>query len=285
MPDLLINAAERGVRYLQHLEDRRVSPTASAISRLADLRGPLPYESTSPETVLELLDELVSPATMAMAGPRFFGFVIGGTLPAALAANWLAGTWDQNAAFFGPTPGVARLEQVALRWLIELFDLPADTGGAFVTGATVANFTALAAARHAVLARAGWNVEADGLFGAPPITVIVGEEAHPSLLKALGLLGLGPIPHRARARRRSGTHARGALPEIAGRDPVPAGRQRQHRRQRSARSADRGRTAPWRVGTRRWRVRSLGRNSRRGIARRSRASSAPIRGPPTRTSG
>jgi glutamate/tyrosine decarboxylase-like PLP-dependent enzyme len=151
----------------------------------------LPAQPSAPEQTLALLDELVSPATMAMAGPRFFGFVIGGALPAALAANWLAGAWDQNAAFASATPGVAQVEQIALRWLIELFDLPAQTAGAFVTGGTVANFTALAAARHAVLARAGWNVESDGLFGAPPITVIAGEEAHPSLLKSLGMLGLG----------------------------------------------------------------------------------------------
>ncbi len=108
-----------------------------------------------------------------------------------LAANWLAGAWDQNAALHLGTPGVSCLEDVALRWLVELFELPAGTGGAFVTGATVANFTALAAARNAVLGRSGWNVEADGLFGAPPITVIIGQEAHPSLLKSLGMLGLG----------------------------------------------------------------------------------------------
>jgi glutamate/tyrosine decarboxylase-like PLP-dependent enzyme len=124
-------------------------------------------------------------------GPRFFGFVIGGVLPAALAANWLAGAWDQNAGLHAPTPGVSVLERIALGWLVDLFDLPAGTGAGFVTGATMANFTALAAARHAVLARAGWNVEADGLFGAPPITVLVGAEAHPTLFKSLGLLGLG----------------------------------------------------------------------------------------------
>src|SRR5436190_7137 len=128
---------------------------------------------------------------MAMVGPRFFGFVIGGSLPVTLAANWLAGAWDQNTGLFTPTPATATLEQVALNWLLDLFKLPTNCGGAFVTGATMANFTALAAARHTLLARAGWNVEADGLFGAPPITVVVGSEAHPTLFKALGLLGLG----------------------------------------------------------------------------------------------
>jgi glutamate/tyrosine decarboxylase-like PLP-dependent enzyme len=128
-------------------------------------------------------------------------------LPAALAANWLATAWDQNAALGPVTPGVSRIEAVALRWLLDVLGLPPDSQGAFVTGATMANFTALAAARHAQLARAGWNVEADGLFGAPPLTVIVGEEAHPTLLKALGLLGLGrrrvvrlPVDRQGRVR-------------------------------------------------------------------------------------
>jgi glutamate/tyrosine decarboxylase-like PLP-dependent enzyme len=126
-----------------------------------------------------------------MAGPRYFGFVIGGTTPAALAANWLAGAWDQNAAYTALSPATAAIEDTALRWLVELLGLPAGTAGGFVTGATMANLTGLAAARHTVLAEAGWDVEADGLFGAPPVTVVVGEEAHPSLLKALGLLGFG----------------------------------------------------------------------------------------------
>jgi glutamate/tyrosine decarboxylase-like PLP-dependent enzyme len=151
----------------------------------------LPEEPGDPAETLRLLDEGGSPATMAMAGPRFFGFVIGGALPVALAANWLAGAWDQNSALYHVTPATAILEQISLRWLLDLFQLPPDSGGAFVTGATVANFSALAAARRQVLARAGWNVEADGLFGAPEITVVVGEEAHPTLFKSLGLLGLG----------------------------------------------------------------------------------------------
>jgi glutamate/tyrosine decarboxylase-like PLP-dependent enzyme len=151
----------------------------------------MPQEPMDPKRVLALLDDIVSPATVAMAGPRFFGFVTGGSLPATLAANWLAGAWDQNASFYTSTPGVAHLETVVLRWLNEMFGWGQATAGAFVTGATMANFTALAAARHQVLAQAGWSVEAQGLFGAPPISVIVGAEAHPTLYKALGLLGLG----------------------------------------------------------------------------------------------
>jgi glutamate/tyrosine decarboxylase-like PLP-dependent enzyme len=188
---ILDDAARRARAYLQGLEGRPVAPTAAAVRNLAELDEALPADCGDPVATLALLDRLVSPATMAIAGPRFFGFVIGGSLPVTLAANWLAGAWDQNAALHLSTPGVSYLENVALRWLVELFELPAGTGGAFVTGATVANFTALAAARNAVLARVGWNVEADGLFGAPRITVIVGQEAHPTLMKSLGMLGLG----------------------------------------------------------------------------------------------
>jgi len=188
---ILDDAAQRARAYLSNVGSRPVSPRQEAIAALADLDTSLPITPTEPRKTLEILDRFVSPATMAMAGPRFFGFVIGGSLPTALAANWLAGAWDQNATLYEPTPGVAALEQVALRWMVDLFDLPSGTGGAFVTGATVANFTALAAARNGVLAKAGWNVEADGLFGAPPITVIAGEEAHPTVLKSLGMLGLG----------------------------------------------------------------------------------------------
>jgi glutamate/tyrosine decarboxylase-like PLP-dependent enzyme len=163
-----------------------------------------------------MLDDYGSPATMAMAGPRFFGFVIGGSLPAALAANWLAGAWDQNSAFANITPATSTLEKVALRWLLEILGLPPTCAGSFVTGTTVAHITALAAARHAVLAQEGWNVEADGLFGAPPIAVIVGEEAHPTLFKALGVIGLGrsrvirvPVDTQGRMRPE-------ALPRLAG---------------------------------------------------------------------
>lgn len=191
MYELLEEAARRAAAYLQNLQTRAVAASPEAIARLSELDEALPDRSSDPAEVLALLDRVVSPATMGMAGPRFFGFVIGGSSPVALAANWLAGSWDQNAAFYEVTPGVAHLEEVAARWLIDLFELPASSAAGFVTGATMANFTALAAARHAVLANAGWNVEADGLFGAPPITVIIGEEAHPTLLKSLGMLGLG----------------------------------------------------------------------------------------------
>jgi glutamate/tyrosine decarboxylase-like PLP-dependent enzyme len=188
---LLKRAARAAEDYLEGVDARSVAPTAAAVAALSALRGPLPPGPTGAETVLHLLHEYGSPATVAKNNGRFFGFVNGGCLPAALAASWMVSAWDQNAAFFVQSPTAITLEEVALEWVRQLLGLPEGTGGAVVTGATMANFSALAAARHALLARAGWDVEADGLFGAPPITVVVGEEAHASVFKALGLLGMG----------------------------------------------------------------------------------------------
>jgi glutamate/tyrosine decarboxylase-like PLP-dependent enzyme len=191
MSELLREAAHRAIQYLGTIGERAVAPPPEATARLAQLGGPLPAEPTPARDVLRLLDEVGSPATVATAGRRFFGLVIGGSLPVTVAANWLAGAWDQNAFVTTTSPVAAALERVALEWLLDVFRLPPQCAGAFVTGATMANFTALAAARHALLRDAGWDVEARGLFGAPPITVVVGEEAHPALFKALGMLGLG----------------------------------------------------------------------------------------------
>jgi len=197
MESLLADVSKRAARYLDGLNSRPVAPTPAALARLSQLDEPLPQQPTAAEVVLSLLDEIGSPATMATAGPRFFGFVVGGSLPAALAANWLAGAWDQNAGLAILSPIAAKLEAVAIRWLLDVLRLPAHAGLGFVTCATQANLAGLAAARHALLARQGWDVEAHGLFGAPPLTVVVGEEVHVSVLKALSLLGLG----RERVRR------------------------------------------------------------------------------------
>jgi len=189
--DLLDDASGRARRYLAALDSRAVAPTPEALAALARFDGPLPERASSPSEVLAELDELGSPATVASAGRRYFGFVTGGSLPVTVAASWLASAWDQNAGLVACSPIGAKLEQVALDWLKDLFHLPRDSGGGFVTSATAANFSALAAARHALLARAGWDVEAQGLLGAPPITVVVGEEVHASVQKALSMVGLG----------------------------------------------------------------------------------------------
>ncbi|MGH7678133.1 MAG: pyridoxal phosphate-dependent decarboxylase family protein, partial [Gemmatimonadaceae bacterium] len=216
LEELLSAATERSLRYLKSLDTRPVAPSAEGVGGLSGFDVPLQNDPIDARTVLAQLDEIGSPGTMAMAGPRFFGFVIGGSLPAALAANWLASAWDQNTGLFNSTPTTSVLEQVALRWLLEALGLPQECAGAFVTGTTVAHITALAAARHAVLKKVGWDVEANGLFGAPPVTVIASAEAHPTLFKALGVVGLGrnrvvkvPVDSQGRMLARS-------LPKIAG---------------------------------------------------------------------
>ncbi len=191
MDKLLTAAARRSIQYLDAITHRRVVASSEAVERLRTLGGPLPQSPTDPQDVLAMLDDVGSPATVVNAGGRYFGFVNGGSLPAALAANWLAGAWDQNAGLGATSPVAAALEQISLEWIVDVLSLPQGAAGGLVTGATMANFSALAAARHALLKRQGWEVERDGLFGAPPITVVVGDEVHVSVLKALSLLGLG----------------------------------------------------------------------------------------------
>ena len=214
---LLKRTARDAADYLETASSRSVAPSAQAIAKLSALRGPLPPGPTNAEAVLHLLNEYGSPATMAKTNGRFFGFVTGDCLPAALAASWLVSAWDQNAAHHAQSPVAAQLEEIAIDWVREIFSLPPGTGGAVVTGATMANFCGLAAARHSLLQRANWDVEADGLFGAPPITVVVGEEVHQSVIKALGMLGLGRnrvvrVPVDAQGRMRAD-----ALPHL---DPM-----------------------------------------------------------------
>jgi glutamate/tyrosine decarboxylase-like PLP-dependent enzyme len=191
MKVLLASTAARAASYLAGAGDRQVTPRAEDVARMDALGGALPQAGSDPAEVLTLLDNLGSPATVTTAGGRYFGFVIGGAVPAALAANWLAGAWDQNAGLSVTSPVAAKIEEIVLSWILELFDLPSTCGAGFVTGTTMANFSALAAARTALLQRAGWDVEEDGIFAAPPIRVVVGEEVHVSLLKALSMLGLG----------------------------------------------------------------------------------------------
>jgi glutamate/tyrosine decarboxylase-like PLP-dependent enzyme len=188
---LIADAASRAARYLAGVGERSVAPTTAALSALARLAPPLPERGLAAERVLALLDEAGSPATLASAGPRFFGFVIGGSLPATVAASVLAAAWDQNAGLRVTSPVAAALEEAAIGWLLDVLGLPDGTSVGFVTCATTANLSGLAAARHALLARLGWNAEERGLFGAPPLRVVVSEEVHVSLLKALSILGLG----------------------------------------------------------------------------------------------
>ena len=189
--ELLQDAADRAVRYLHQVHDRRVAPEPDAVQALERLKTALPAQGLPPREVLSLLDDVGSPGTVASAGGRYFGLVIGGALPATVAANWLAGAWDQNAVFRWTSPTSAVLEDISLGWLKDIFGLPAATGGAFVSGASMASMAALAAARHVLLKRLNWNVESQGLFGAPELRVIVGDEVHITVLKALSLLGLG----------------------------------------------------------------------------------------------
>jgi glutamate/tyrosine decarboxylase-like PLP-dependent enzyme len=189
--ELLRQAAEIARQYVRGVGERRVAPAQGDLDNLKKLHEPFPSAPSDPLQVLRTLDYIGSPATVATTGGRYFGFVNGGTVPASLAANWLAGAWDQNSALRIMSPIAAELEEVVLAWVCEALALPAECEGGLVTCATTANFTSLVAARHALLARAGWSVEEDGMFGAPPIDVVVGDEVHASILKALSLVGFG----------------------------------------------------------------------------------------------
>ena len=177
--------------FLSALGKRRVAPTATVDELRAALGGPLPDPGTDAETIIEELIEAAEPGLMATCGPRFFGFVIGGSLPEAVAADWLASTWDQNAGLYVAAPAATVAEEVAGKWLLELLGLPVTCSFGFVTGGQMANFTGLAAARHHVLAQEGWDVNAQGLQGAPRVRILASEERHATIDRALRYLGLG----------------------------------------------------------------------------------------------
>jgi glutamate/tyrosine decarboxylase-like PLP-dependent enzyme len=189
--EVLNLAAEGARRYTRAVPTRSVAPSRAAIAALAELHEPFPSLPSDPRDVVRRLDEIGSAATVTTTGGRYFGYVNGGMVPAALGANWLAGAWNQNAALRAMSPIGAELEDVVLGWVCEALGLPAGCAGGLVTCATMANFTALATARQALLARAGWDVTDSGMFGAPPLDVVVGAEVHASLLKALSLAGFG----------------------------------------------------------------------------------------------
>ncbi len=195
--ETLSDTAKRAANYLRRIGERRVAPPTAAIDGLKALAGPLPDSAASPDEILALLDNVAAPATVASAGGRYFGFVVGGAVPGALVASWLNSAWDQCCGLSVMSPVGAQLESVALQWVIEALGLPSGCGGGVVTGCTMANFSAIAAARYALLERAGWDVVSKGLYGAPEIKVVVGAEVHASVLKALSLVGFG----RDRAQR------------------------------------------------------------------------------------
>jgi glutamate/tyrosine decarboxylase-like PLP-dependent enzyme len=189
--DLIDDFAQRAKTYLADLNTHPVFPRQEALDGLNKFDTPLQSEPADTAEVLALLDDVGSPATVRSTGGRYYGFVTGGSLPAAMGAKLLASVWDQNCGLTVQSPVSSYLEEIAGKWLIQLFGLPQQCGFGFVTGDTMANFAALAAARHALLKNAGWDVEANGLFNSPEITVIVGEEVHVSVLKALSMLGFG----------------------------------------------------------------------------------------------
>lgn len=188
---ILERVLEEATGFLHGLPGRRVAARTDVEGVAAALRRPLPDEGAEPLEVIEELIAGAEPGLVAMPSGRFFGWVMGGVLPATLAADWLTSTWDQNAGMLASSPAGAGAEWVASEWLLDLLGLPTNSAVGFVTGAMIANFTCLAAARHEVLRRAGWSVERDGLPGAPRVTVIVGEERHETIDIALRFLGLG----------------------------------------------------------------------------------------------
>jgi len=218
---LLADAARRGAAYLESLDGRPVFPHEADVERLRGaLAGEMPEASAKDAEVLAFLDEYGTPATVASAGGRYFGFVTGGSLPATLAAHVLASAWDQNSFSYLSSPAAWLFGETSLRWLKGVFGLPAQSAGALVLGATAANFAGLAAARHAVLRRAGWDVEERGLRGSPEVTLVVGEEAHGTIFKVLPLLGFGRahiqrVPADAEGRLRADRLPRIAGPTIA----------------------------------------------------------------------
>jgi glutamate/tyrosine decarboxylase-like PLP-dependent enzyme len=188
---LLRRTTELASAYLDTLDTRPIRPDAGYEQLLRTFDGPVPDEGLEPLAVIEGLALDAEPGLSGMGSGRYFGFVIGGAVPASLAADWLVSAWDQNAGLASPTPAVSAIEAVAGRWVLELLDLPAHASFAFVTGCQMANVTALAAARHAVYARRGIDLPEHGLAGAPPLRVVVGEKRHVTLTRALRLLGIG----------------------------------------------------------------------------------------------
>ncbi len=259
---LLGRTTDIALDFLDRLPERPVAPPVE-VDSLASLDGPLPEEGEDPVALIERLARDADPGITASTGPRYFGFVTGGALPAALAADWLASAWDQVVGMYVESPALAVVERTTARWVLDLLGLPGPetTSVGFTTGCTMANFTGLAAGRHAVLRRAGWNVEADGLFGAPEIHVVAGAEAHASIFAALQMLGLG--------RERVTRVAADGQGRMRADDRLRPGGQREQRRVRPVRADRRGVPGAWSMAPRRRRLRAVG----RGLAPLARSNS------------
>ena len=191
MSDLLNKAKEYAEAYLNKMNNEKIQVGDEARQNLSNLDFDLQSESVDEIEVIERMNKYIEPATMKMTSSKFFGFVIGGSYPVSVASNWMSTAWDQNTGLELTTPATAAVESVSSKWLLKILGLPKDSATAFVTGATVANFTALAAARNHVFKTADWDVEADGLIGAPDLQIIISEESHPTVYKSLAMLGLG----------------------------------------------------------------------------------------------
>jgi glutamate/tyrosine decarboxylase-like PLP-dependent enzyme len=221
--ELFRQVAEYAGDFAETLETRPVRAEADVTELTAALGGPLPEEPVDPHAVLAALVEAVEPGLVATASGRYFGFVIGGAVPAAVAADMLTSVWDQNAGLYAGGPAAAVVEEVCRGWLAELLGLPSHVSAAFVTGAQMAHVTALAAARHHVLAQAGWDVPADGLSGAPPIRVVVGEQRHVTIDRALRLLGIGASSLEIVPADDQGRMLVDELPDLGGRPTIVCG--------------------------------------------------------------
>ena len=287
--ELLARTAELAADYLETLDTRPVRPERRYREMFELLDRPLPEQASDPLAVVEELAAAAEPGLMAIGSGRWFGFVAGGALPASLASDWLVSAWDQNTGLAEPTPATSALEAVAGRWVLELLGLPARSSFAFVTGCQMAHVTCLAAARHAVYRRAGWDLPERGLAGAPPLRVVVGAGRHVTIIRALRLLGIGAAQEVVVPADRAG---RMLTKELAG----SARRERPHDRLRPgrarstpARSTISRRSSGWRQTRAPGCTSTVRSASGRRRARRSRTSSPVMqgrtRGRPTRTSG
>lgn len=189
--EAMARAAEAAVAYRQRIASAGTTPVADYAAMLAAFGAPVPEAGGDPDAIIAELIEKATPGIRAATGPRFFGWVIGNSHPTGVAADWLASAWGQNAGNLIAAPAASAIEKVAADWLLDLLGLPAESSVGIVTGATVANFVCLAAARSEVLRRAGWDVEAEGMFGAPPVEVVIGADAHATVYSGLKYLGLG----------------------------------------------------------------------------------------------